>query len=119
MSSRAKVHEREIWFNILKYLISGRSLETFLLVTYLIPPNSSTSLQSSGAHGGNMTIFDKNKGIELLLMNLFNEDDQVKLNVVMILQELEDNFFCGWCLNNFMKSNYVYEVAFSELVDTQ
>lgn len=113
----AKVNEREVWFNILKYLISGKSLETFLLVTYLIPPNSSTSLQSSGAHGGNMTIFDKNKGIELLLMNLFNQDDQIKLNVVMILQELQDNFFCGWCLNNFMKSNYLYEVAFNDLVD--
>lgn len=114
-----KVNEREIWFNILKYLISAKSLETFLLITYLIPPTSSTSMQSSGTHGGNVTMFDKNKGIELLLINLFNEDDNVKLNVVMILQELQDNFFCGWCLNNFKKSNYVYEIAFNELVDAQ
>lgn len=111
-----KINEREIWFNVLKYLISGKSLETFLLVTYLIPPNSSTSLQSSSSHGGNLTIFDKNKGIELLLINLFNEDYQVKLNIVMILQELQDNFLCGWCLNNFLRSNYMYELAFDDLV---
>lgn len=111
-----KVNEREIWFNVLKYLISGKSLETFLLVTYLIPPNLSTSLQSSSSHGGNLTIFDRNKGIELLLINLFNEDAQVKSNIVMILQELQDNFLCGWCLNNFLKSNYMYELAFEDLV---
>lgn len=114
--SKAKVNEREIWFNILKYLISGRSLETFLLVTYLIPPTSSTSLQSSAAHGRSVTIFDKNKGIELLLMNLFNEDDKVKSNVVMILQELQDNFFCGWCLTHFIHSNSIYELAYDDLV---
>lgn len=111
-----KINEREIWFNVLKYLISGKSLETFLLVTYLIPPNSSSSLQSSSSHGGSLTIFDKNKGIELLLINLFNEDYQVKSNIVMILQELQDNFLCGWCLNNFIKSNYVYELAFEDLI---
>lgn len=115
-NSPQRINEREIWFNVLKYLISGKSLETFLLVTYLIPPNSSTSLQSSSSHGGNLTIFDKNKGIELLLLNLFNEDYQVKSNIVMILQELQDNFLCGWCLNNFIKSNYVYELAFEDLV---
>lgn len=110
-----RINEREIWFNILKYLISGKSLETFLLVTYLIPPNSSTSLMSS-SHGGNLTIFDKNKGIELLLINLFNEDDQVKSNIVMILQELLDNFLCGWCLNNFFETNFIYKMAFDELL---
>lgn len=113
-----RINEREIWFNVLKYLISGKSLETFLLVTYLIPPNSSTSLQSSLSHGGNLTIFDKNKGIELLLINLFNEDHQVKSNIVMILQELQDNFLCGWCLNNFLRSNYMYELAFEDLVES-
>lgn len=111
-----KINEREIWFNVLKYLISGKSLETFMLVTYLIPPNTSTSLQSSSLHGGNLTIFDKNKGIELILINMFNEDNQVKSNIVMILQELQDNFLCGWCLNNFIKSNYMYELAFDDLV---
>lgn len=116
-SSVLKVNEREIWFNVLKYLISGKSLETFLLITYLIPPNSLTSLQSSSTHGGNLTIFDKNKGIELLLINLFNEDNQVKSNVVMILQELQDNFLCGWCLGNFIKSNYIYELALENLVN--
>ncbi|ODV66180.1 spindle pole body interacting protein [Hyphopichia burtonii NRRL Y-1933] len=111
-----KIDEREIWFNILKYLISGKSLEIFLLITYLIPPNSSTSLQSSSIHGGNLTIFDKNKGIELLLLNLFNSDDQIKSNIIMILQELQDNFLCGWCLNNFIKSNLIYEIAFDDLL---
>lgn len=118
ISSNATTHrinEREIWFNVLKYLISGKSLETFLLVTYLIPPNSSTSLMSS-SHGGNLTIFDKNKGFELLLLNLFNEDDQVKSNIVMILQELLDNFLCGWCLQNFFETNRIYEIAFQELL---
>lgn len=115
-STPQRINEREIWFNVLKYLISGKSLETFLLVTYLIPPNSSTSLQSSSSHGGSLTIFDKNKGIELLLINLFNADYQVKSNIVMILQELQDNFLCGWCLNNFLRSNYMYELAFDELV---
>lgn len=114
-----KVNEREIWFNILKFLISGKSLEIFLLITYLIPPNSSTSLQSSSTHGGNITIFDKNKGIELLLMNLFHSDHQIKSNVMMILQELQDNFLCGWCLNNFIKSNVIYEMAFEDLVQSQ
>lgn len=114
-NSPNRINEREIWFNVLKYLISGKSLETFMLVTYLIPPNTSTSLQSS-SHGGNLTIFDKNKGIEMILINLFNEDNQVKSNIVMILQELQDNFLCGWCLNNFIKSNFMYELAFDELV---
>ncbi|KAI3406149.1 hypothetical protein KGF56_000991 [Candida oxycetoniae] len=112
-----KINEREIWFNMLKFLISGKSLEIFLLVTYLIPPSSSTSLQSSSAHGGNLTIFDKNKGIELLLINLFNHDDQIKSNVIMILQELQDNFLCGWCLDKFISSNLVYEIAFDDLVN--
>jgi hypothetical protein len=112
----SKVNEREIWFNILKFLISGRSLEIFLLITYLIPPNSSSSLQSSSLHGGNLTIFDKNKGIELLLINLFNSDDQIKSNIVLILQELQENFLCGWCLQNFIQSNVIYELAFDELV---
>lgn len=111
-----KINEREIWFNILKFLISGKSLEIFLLITYLIPPSSSTSLQSSSAHGGNLTIFDKNKGIEILLINLFNHDDQIKSNIVMILQELQDNFLCGWCLEKFLKSNLIYEIAFKELI---
>lgn len=105
----APVNEREIWFNILKYLISGHSLETFMLITYLIPPNSSSPAR------GSVTTFDKNRGIELLLMNLFNHDDQVKSNVVMILQELNDNFFCGWCLSNFIRLNPIYELAFDEL----
>ncbi|EMG50529.1 mesA Protein mesA [Candida maltosa Xu316] len=117
LTSSNKINEREIWFNILKFLISGKSLEIFLLVTYLIPPNSSTSLQSSSAHGGNLTIFDKNKGIELLLLNLFNQDDQVKSNIIMILQELQDNFLCGWCLDKFLKSNLIYEIAFHDLLE--
>ena len=101
----------------MKFLISGKSLEIFLLITYLIPPNSSSSLQSSSVHGGNLTIFDKNKGIELLLLNLFNQDDQVKSNVIMILQELQDNFLCSWCLDKFLKSNLIYELAFSDLIN--
>ena len=116
-ASNSRINEREIWFNILKFLISGKSLEIFLLITYLIPPNSSSSLQSSSVHGGNLTIFDKNKGIELLLLNLFNQDDQVKSNVIMILQELQDNFLCSWCLDKFLKSNLIYELAFSDLID--
>ncbi|KAI5965166.1 uncharacterized protein KGF55_001386 [Candida pseudojiufengensis] len=118
VSITTKINEREIWFNILKFLISGKSLEIFLLITYLIPPNSSTSLQSSIAHNGNITIFDKNKGIELLLINLFNFDDQIKSNIIMILQELEDNFLCGWCINLFLKNNLIYEIAFNELINT-
>ncbi|KGQ92380.1 hypothetical protein MEU_02909 [Candida albicans P37005] len=116
-ASNSRINEREIWFNILKFLISGKSLEIFLLITYLIPPNSSSSLQSSSVYGGNLTIFDKNKGIELLLLNLFNQDDQVKSNVIMILQELQDNFLCSWCLDKFLKSNLIYELAFSDLID--
>ncbi|KAF6072262.1 Docking domain of Afi1 for Arf3 in vesicle trafficking family protein [Candida albicans] len=115
-ASNSRINEREIWFNILKFLISGKSLEIFLLITYLIPPNSSSSLQSSSVYGGNLTIFDKNKGIELLLLNLFNQDDQVKSNVIMILQELQDNFLCSWCLDKFLKSNLIYELAFSDLI---
>lgn len=110
-----KLSEREVWFNILKYLISGQLLETFLLVTYLIPPQLLLLSQLSLA--GNVTAFDKNRGFELLLINLFNRDDQVKLNIVMILQELQDNFLCGWCLSNFIKLNLIYELAFSELVN--
>lgn len=113
----SKINEREIWYNILKYLISGKALEVFLLTTYLIPPNSSTSFQSSSLHGGNITIFDKNKGIELLLINLFNEDDQVKSNIILILQELHDNYLCGWCLKKFIKSNMIYEIAYEDLLD--
>lgn len=116
-NSNSRINEREIWFNILKYLISGKSLEILLLVTYLIPPSSSTSLQSSSIHGGNLTIFDRNKGIELLLINLFNHDSQVKSNIIMILQELQDNFLCGWCLNKFIRSNLIYEMAFDDLVN--
>lgn len=116
LSSPNTLNEHEIWYNILKYLISGRTLEIFLLITYLIPPNSSTSLQSSATHGGSLTIFDKNKGIELLLMNLFNHDNGVKSIVIMILQELQDNFICGWCFDNFIKSNLIYEMAFDELL---
>ncbi|EGV61891.1 hypothetical protein PSN45_000584 [Yamadazyma tenuis] len=107
--------ERTIWFNMLKYLISGKSLEIFLLVTFLVPPSSSSSLQKSSLHGGNITIFDKNKGIEFLLLNLFNGDNQVKGNIVMILQELSENFLCGWCLDNYLRSNMVYEMAYAEL----
>lgn len=107
--------DREVWFNILKYLISGKSLEIFLLITYLIPPTSATSLQSSSIHGGSITIFDKNKGIELLFINLFNSDDQIKSYIMMILQELQDNLICGWCLNKFIKSNPLYEMAFEDL----
>ncbi|KAI5903698.1 Protein mesA [Candida parapsilosis] len=117
VNTNSKINEREVWFNILKFLISGKSLEIFLLTTYLIPPSSSTSLQSSSAHGGSLTIFDKNKGIELLLINLFNYDDQIKSNVIMILQELQDNFLCGWCLDLFLKSNTVYEIAFNDLIN--
>lgn len=115
ITSTTKLNEREVWFNILKYLISGQSLETFLLITYLIPPLSSSSSLLSLT--GNITTFDKNKGFELLLINLFNKDDQVKSNIVMILQELQDNFLCGWCLGNFIKSNLIYEMAFTELVN--
>lgn len=117
ISSSTRVNEREIWFNILKYLISGKSLEIFLLITYLIPPTSSTSLQSSSMHGGSLTIFDKNKGIEVLLMNLFNHDEQVKSNIIMILQELQDNYLCGWCLEKFIKSYLIYEIAFEDLLE--
>ncbi|CUM63208.1 uncharacterized protein PRCAT00000777001 [Priceomyces carsonii] len=119
VSGSNKINERETWFNILKYLISGKSLETFLLITYLIRPNSSSSLQSSSVHGGNLTVFDKNKGIELLLINLFNSDNQIKTNVTMILQELKDNFLCGWCLDNYVKSNLTYELAFQDLIDNR
>lgn len=118
-SGNTKMNEREIWFNILKYLISGKSLETFMLVTYLIPPNTSTSLQSSSLHGGGLTIFDKNKGIELLFVNLFNEDNHVKSNIIMILQELQDNFLCGWCLKHFLESNVLYQLAFEDLISCQ
>ncbi|CAH6723930.1 hypothetical protein CLIB1444_23S00650 [[Candida] jaroonii] len=107
--------ERSIWFNILKYLISAKSLEVFLLMTYLIPPTNSSSLQSNSIHGGNLTIFDKNKGIELVLINLFNNDNQIKSNILMILQELNENFLCGWCLDGFIKGNLVYEMAFDDL----
>lgn len=107
------VDEQEIWFNILKYLISGKSVETFMLATYLIPPQTSTSVSSS-MHGGGLTIFDKNKGMELLILSLFNEDDRVKSNVHMIMRELEDNLLCGWCFNSFIESNYMYRLAFDE-----
>lgn len=116
-SSISKSREREIWFNILKFLISGKSLEIFLLITYLIPPNSSSSLQSSSLHGGNLTIFDKNKGVELLLLNLFNRDDQIKSNVIMIVQEFSDHFLCGWCISNYLQSNLIYNVAFNDLLN--
>lgn len=106
--------ERVIWFNILKYLISGKSLEIFLLITFLVPPTNSLSQQKSSL-GGNITIFDKNKGIEFLLLNLFNADNQVKNNVIMILQELNENFLCGWCLDSYLKSNVVYELAYQDL----
>lgn len=111
--------ERSVWFNILKYLISGRSLEIFLLMTYLVPPSNSSSLQKSSLHGGNLTTFDKNKGIESLLLNLFNNDNQIKSNIIMILQELNENFLCGWCLDNYLKSNLIYEMAFEELTNVQ
>lgn len=114
-NANSNVDEREIWYNILKYLISGKSLEVFLLITYLIPPSSATSLQSSSIHGGSITMFDKNKGVELLLINLFNNDDKIKSNIMMILQELQDNLICGWCLDKFMKSNLLYEMAFDDL----
>lgn len=114
-NANSNVDEREIWYNILKYLISGKSLEVFLLITYLIPPSSATSLQSSSIHGGSITMFDKNKGIELLLINLFNNDDKIKSNIMMILQELQDNLICGWCLDKFIKSNLLYEMAFDDL----
>ncbi|KAG7664844.1 uncharacterized protein J8A68_001602 [[Candida] subhashii] len=113
---KTKINEHEIWYNILKFLISGKSLEIFLLMTYLIPAVSSASI-STTSHGGAMTVFDKNKGIELLLLNLFNQDDQIKSNVVMILQELQDNFVCGWCVNNFLKSNLVYDLALDDLLN--
>lgn len=112
--SGPRVNEQEIWFNILKYLISGKSVETFMLVTYLIPPHTSTSVSSS-AHGGNLTIFDKNKGMELLLLGLFNADDRVKSNVLMIMKELQDNLLCGWCFNSFVASNCVYRIAYEDL----
>ncbi|OBA19073.1 spindle pole body interacting protein [Metschnikowia bicuspidata var. bicuspidata NRRL YB-4993] len=115
----ARVNEREIWFNILKYLISGRSLETFMLMTYLMPPNTSTSFRSSSHHGGGLTVFDKNKGMELLFINLFNADNHIKSNIIMIMQELQDNFLCGWCLNQFLKSNLVYQLAFEDLTSSQ
>lgn len=118
-SSTSLEQERAVWFNILKYLISGRSLEIFLLVTYLVPPSNSSSLQKSSLHGGNLTTFDKNKGIESLMLNLFNNDNQIKSNIVMILQELNENFLCGWCLDNYLKSNLIYEMAFQELTDVQ
>lgn len=113
-SGEVTVNEQEIWFNILKYLISGKSVEIFMLVTYLIPPNTSTSVSLS-MHGGSLTIFDKNKGMELLILNLFHEDDRVKSNVLMILKELQDNLLCGWCFNSFKDSNFMYHLAFNEL----
>jgi len=114
-SSSNKLNDWDIWYNILKYLISGKTLEVFLLATYLIPPNSSATLQTSSAHG-NPTVFEKNKGIELLLLNLFNHDDKIKSIVIMILQELHENFLCGWCFDNFVKSNMMYEMAFKDLL---
>ncbi|EGW31605.1 uncharacterized protein SPAPADRAFT_72381 [Spathaspora passalidarum NRRL Y-27907] len=114
-SASSKIDERDIWFNILKFLISGPSLELFLLITYLMPPNSSTSFQSG--NGGSFTIFDKNKGIELLLINLFNVNDRVKTNIVLILQELKDNFVCGWCIDKVLKSNIIYEMAYNDLIE--
>lgn len=107
--------ERTIWLNILKYLISGKALEVLLLITYLIPPTNSSSLQSNSLHGGNLTIFDKNKGIELLFLNLFNNDDQIKSTVLVILQELNENFLCGWCIGCYLKNNLVYEMAFHDI----
>lgn len=112
--SGPKINEQEIWFNILKYLISGKSVETFMLVTYLMPPHTSTSVSSS-MHGGNLTIFDKNKGMELLLLSLFNADDRVKSNVLMIMKELQDNLLCGWCFSSFVASNCVYRLAYEDL----
>ncbi|WPK26696.1 hypothetical protein PUMCH_004056 [Australozyma saopauloensis] len=108
------INEQEIWYNMLKYLISGKSVETFMLATYLIPPHTSTSVNSS-MHGGSLTIFDKNKGMELLVLNLFNADDRVKSNVLMILKELQDNLLCGWCFNSFVETNYMYRLAFDEV----
>ena len=84
-ASNSRINEREIWFNILKFLISGKSLEIFLLITYLIP-KFIVEFTIIICSWRNLTIFDKNKGIELLLLNLFNQDDQVKSNVIMILQ---------------------------------
>ena len=114
-SSSNKLNDWDIWYNVLKYLISGKTLEVFLLSTYLIPPNSSATLQTRSAHG-NPTVFEKNKGIELLLLNLFNHDDKIKSIVIMILQELRENFLCGWCFENFVKSNMMYEMAFKDLL---
>lgn len=97
-------------------MISGKSLEIFLLITYLIP-KFIVEFTIIICSWRNLTIFDKNKGIELLLLNLFNQDDQVKSNVIMILQELQDNFLCSWCLDKFLKSNLIYELAFSDLIN--
>lgn len=114
LAVQEQINEPEVWFNLLKYLISGKSVEIFMLVTYLMPPHTSTSVSSS-ARGGSLTIFDKNKGIEVLLLNLFHDDDRVKSNVLMILKELQDNILCEWCLNNYVKSNMMYRLAFDEL----
>ena len=53
-----KLNDWDIWYNVLKYLISGKTLEVFLLSTYLIPPNSSATLQTRSAHG-NPTVLGK------------------------------------------------------------
>ncbi|CCE79597.1 Piso0_001674 [Millerozyma farinosa CBS 7064] len=107
--------EKKVWRGILQYLVSGRSLENLLLVTYLIPPSSSLSLQSSSSHGGGLTIFDKNKGIEIILINLFHYDDEIKSIVVTILKELQENFLGEWCLSEYLRSNVMYELAFDDL----
>lgn len=110
----SRVNEREIWFNILRYLSSGKSVETFMLLTYLIPPQTSSSLSSS-LHSGNITIFDRNKGMELVALSLFHEDERVKSSVLMILEKVQEKFLCSWCFKSFMESNLMYRLAYEEL----
>lgn len=119
ISRTNETEEEEVWIEILKYLVSDKSLEVFFLVTYLLPPSSSTSLQSSTVHDGNLTIFDKNKGVEFLFLNLFNKSDRIKSIIIMIMQELQENFVWGWCLEKYIDANIMYKTAFEDLVADQ
>ena len=114
LGDMASVNERHIWLSVLNYLIGTTSQEAFLLITYLIPPASS-SISYSSVAGSSLLTFDKNKGVEILLLNLFNHDDQVKTLVYTILQELRESTICGWCVDHFIRSNPLYQMAFEDL----
>lgn len=114
LGDMAPLDERHIWLSVLNYLIGTTSQEAFLLITYLIPPASS-SISYSSVAGSSLLTFDKNKGVEILLLNLFNRDDQVKTLVHTILQEVRESTICGWCIDHFIRSNPFYQMAFEDL----